>query len=207
MARTLIASDAFATEGALGSPNWTQLNVNDAGNVQVSAGGTISGSVYGQDAVARWSGAGSFTSDQCSSLVVSGLSGTGAYGIGVIARASGDVNAARDFYWALLADITYFGKVVNGTSTQFTSSATPTWSNGDRLELECEGTTIRVMKNGVALGGAFTVTDSDIATGTPGVLGRGDPGVISGDLWEGSNLASASPAAIFLYHLRQQGIA
>lgn len=195
MARTLIASDDF-NRASLGA-NWAQCNAIE-GSIAINA----STQIYGPNALgdgarqsARWVGAGSFTDDQYSSLEITLLSNfTTDYGIGVIARASADTNAARDQYVVFVcADsggpsyTTNFGKVVNGTYTSLHTAAV-TWSVGDRVEIECEGTTIRACKNGTPLGGAFTVTDTSLTTGVPGVAGSGGATTARGDNWQGGNV-------------------
>lgn len=192
MARTVVATDNFNRANAALATDWAQLNAVGAGNAQI-VGNAIAGTVSGSTAAARRITE-AFSDDQYSSLVISsGDTGTASYGMGVIARASGDIDGARDYYYVFVSNQTVFGKVLNGTDTPIASSAAPSWSAGDRVELECEGTTIRVMKNGVALGGAFTVTDASLTTGKPGVAPRGDPGVVTGDDWEGGNLGSPPP--------------
>lgn len=189
MARSQVATDDFnRANGGLGS-NWSQLITSST--VQIS-GNEITGSHAGTSAIARWNGAGSFADDQYSSLVLAdGDQGSGDYGNGVVVRASADQDAGVDCYYVYVANGTVFGKLVDGADTNFASSGVPTWTAGDRLELECEGTTVRVMKNGVALGGSFTVTDASLSTGKPGVLGRGDPGIQAADDWEGGSLVAA----------------
>lgn len=198
MSRSLIASDAFASMA-----NFTQVNPN-WGNV-TAASGTITGSFSGSDAAgevqaAVWSGSGSFSNDQYSSLVIVSLSFlTLSNGVGVIVRSTTDTNGSRDYYQVFLASdssgptyTTIFSKVVNGTRTQLHSAAAA-WANGDRIELEAEGTTIRVCKNGTALGGSFTQTDSSLATGKPGVCASGN--VVTADDWEGGDIVAAGGAA------------
>lgn len=187
--RTQVATDDFnRTAGAL-TTNWTQMNAVNAGNVQIATGNIqIAGAVYGGDASARWSGDGNFTADQYSSMQVSGSSGTANYGIGVMVRGSG-ADETCTYYGVVLADQLYLDRVVNGVSTTLASGNPTSWADSDRLEIEAQGTTIRVLKNGTALGGAWTVTDANISTGAPGVIGRGDPGVSWGDNWIGGNLS------------------
>lgn len=194
MARVLIASDGFNRAGPAPGADWAQLNVALGGGVQIVGSTQIAGTVAGVQAAARWVGAGAFGADQYSSIVLpSGDQNSASYAIGAIARASGDTDGARDYYYVFVSSATVFGKVVNGTDTIFVSDGAPSWPDGDRVELECEGTTIRVMRNGVAMGGAFTVTDASISNGQPGIIALGDPGITSGDDWEGGNLGLPPP--------------
>jgi hypothetical protein len=193
-ARELVASDDFnrANEDPLsGGGNWGQLHDTSNGDLQVSSNKVISDSTSGSEKTARWVGAGSFTDDQYSSLVISGFGFFGnSYQAGVIARASADTGTGRDYYAYYITDdgdsskLTKLVKVVNGSETTLASSSIA-WTGGDRVEIEVEGTTIRGLKNGVE---QHSSTDSALTTGKPGVWMRGDSGVPQGDDWEGGNI-------------------
>lgn len=201
MARVLVQTDNF-NRASLGA-NWAQLApVN--GNIAIFSSTYVSGGNGGPDdsrQSARWVGSGTFTADQYSELAISNLSDLNTdYGMGVICRASADTDAGRDYYEAVvLATVgastrtVRLGKYVNGTYTQL-NSATMAWANGDRIGLECEGTTIRATKNGVALGGSYTQTDTSLSSGQPGVSGAGSD-IIHGDDWEAGNMAAPLPVA------------
>lgn len=197
-ARTSVATDNFNRSTGLGS-NWTQLNPN-WGNIQIEADNddVRGGSSGGEHQAARWNGAGTFTDDQYASLVVTTLAfQSDNYSIGVICRGSADIDANRDYYEAVVYPdssnenrTTALNKYVNGTKTQLHSGIVA-WSSGDKIELECEGSTIRVMKNGTALGGSFTQTDTSLTAGKPGIAAASDAdNQASGDDWEGGNLTS-----------------
>lgn len=199
MARTQIATDDFnRADGPLGAPNWAQLN---AGFCRVDiASNQIVGSHAQADphGAARWIGSGTFTADQYSKVEIAGLTAASAsHGIGVMCRASADTGAGRDWYELyVLASTggspwtTQLAKFVNGTITVL-HSATVAWVVGDTIELEVEGTTIRGMRNGTALGGSFTQTDSDLSTGQPGVVGASGSASAIGDNWEAGNITAA----------------
>jgi hypothetical protein len=195
--RTSVATDNF-NRASLGA-NWQQVNSSLGGNLSINGSVTFESTHTtpgGSSAAAVWVGAGSFTADQYSSAVFVDTSFGGEnYGIGVLCRASTDTDAARDYYQfeALSNNTGRFGKVVNGTYTEF-NAASVTWANGDRVEIECQGTTIRAMRNGTALGGAWTVTDSDLSTGAPGIAATGASGVAEGDDWIGGNLSASARA-------------
>lgn len=201
MARTLIASDDFNRAGpGLGS-NWAQLS-SGRGDVVINSSTKVTGQfgVLSNDhSAARWVGSGTFTDDQYASVKVQSLTSFAGTNdrVGVIVRASADTDANRDYYLATAdADsatsthLVRLSKWVNGTFTQI-HSGNATLAENDRLELEAEGTTIRVCINGTAIGGSFTVTDSDISTGKPGVATAGNASCF-GDDWEGGNLSSGS---------------
>lgn len=192
----VIASDDFNRE-SLGA-NWAQLN-SFWGNIAIASSsyvyGTNSNRQPGDGAAARWVGAGTFTADQWASVQIVALPYQSAtYNIGVICRASGDTDSNRDYYFAAVsADspgpnyTTTLGKVVNGTRTVLYSASVP-WAVGDRIELEVEGSTLRVCKNGTALGGSWTVTDTSLTAGQPGVLSGGS--VVGGDNWEAGGFSA-----------------
>jgi hypothetical protein len=199
MARSLVASDGFASFA-----NFSQVNP-DFGDMAATSGVVHGGSAFspatGGMQAAVWSGAGTFSDDQYASLVVSNLdiSESADKNIGVTVRSSADQNTNRDYYFvSACADSgtsthqVYFGKIVNGTRTGFHNAAI-TIANGSRLELEAEGTTIRVMIDGVALGGSYTVTDSSLTTGKPGVCGAGAFATSArGDDWEAGDLVAGA---------------
>ncbi len=203
MARTSVATDNF-NRASLGA-DWAQLD-NGYGNVVTNSSlyvASDSGADGGLNRMgtARWVGAGTFTDDQYSSLkLVEPLGFVGGTArAGVIVRASADTGANRDYYEAYVQSdssttpTTVFAKQVNGTRTLLHSAAV-SWAVNDRLELEAEGTTIRVCKNGTPLGGSFTQTDSSITTGLPGVA-MGTSGN-RGDDWEGGNLGSGGGSPV-----------
>ncbi len=194
MARTSIATDNFnRANGTLGA-NWTYVyNLGFGSSINITSN-EAAGNVSGAEAVARWTGAGSFTADQYSSAVVhhfTGGTGTNNYTVGVVARCSADTDANRDYYFIRIGALTYLGKVVNGTETVLNSGSI-SWVDGDTCDIECEGTAIRLCQNGTPAGGAWTQTDSSIATGLPGILGAGDSTIASLDNWEGGNMGSGA---------------
>lgn len=108
---------------------------------------------------------------------------------GVIARASADLNAARDYYFCAVAAVqsgsnwtVILGKYVNGSLTTLHSESV-LFTVNDRIEIECQGTTIRGMKNGKLINSSFSVTDASLASGNAGVTGGANsgPGVVEGD--------------------------
>lgn len=201
MARTLIASDN-ANRASLGTTDWSQMNTGAAGDVQIDSSTRFKGQ-YGtqatdQKATARWIGAGSFTNDQYASVkvVTAPAGGSNVNTVGVCVRASGSAGT-RTFYEAFVeaaaaSPPTSLTKWVNGTRTSLYTDTAITWAANDLISLEVEGTTLRVCKNGTAIGGAWTVTDSSISTGVPGIVASG---VVFGDDWEGGNIGTADTTA------------
>lgn len=191
MARSPVATD----NGALTGGNWTQLNAVNWGSV---TGGTVfssSATNTNNESAAVWSGSGSFSNDQYAEVTISGLSFQGSdYVMGVIVRASTDVDTARDFYFAYVAAdssgpnyTAVLGKVVNGTRSVL-HSASMAWSDSDTISLEVVGTSLSVFQNGTAIGGSFTTTDTDLSTGKPGLIANGS--VPTGDDWVGGDITS-----------------
>jgi hypothetical protein len=212
VARSLVASDNFnRADGAVGA-NWTQL-YGFWGNMLVDTN-QYRGAA-GSDAnmsAAAWAGSGSFANDQYSSAILTDDGGGFGNAGGVIARASTDTDANRDYYffrWSPNTGTTELGKIVNGTETILVTSTTPTWAEGDRIEIECEGTTIRGMKNGVTVsaGATFSTTDSSLASGKPGICGAQSANTPKFDDWEGGDITGAgggSIAAISDYYRRMR---
>lgn len=188
MARTLVASDDF-NRASLGA-NWDQTNAFN-GSVNIVSS-TLVSAAHSQECAARYV-SGTFAADQYSSLELVTWNQFGNNRIGVAARMSPDDDGNRDHYEYVIFDnngsttkTTELAKVVNGSRTILTSSSV-LWASGDRIEIECEGTTIRGLKNGTEV---VSVTDSDITTGRPGV--RTTSGK-TGDNWQGGDLSASTP--------------
>jgi hypothetical protein len=211
--RTSIATDDFNRAGPGLGANYAQLNTGGGGSMQIAASTKVTASA-GNDlnmACARYVGTGTFTNDHYAEVAVGDLSFTGTDAFsGVITRASADTDANRDLYFAWVASNTggpnylvSFGKVVNGTRTFFNQASTA-WSNGDRIGLESEGSTHRVTKNGTALGGSFTTTDTALTTGLPGICGANANSSL--DNAEFGSLGSASSIAAISSNYRMMGV-
>jgi hypothetical protein len=203
--RSPVATEAFG--GTMG--NWTQT-YPFWGSMTITSG-VVHGSSTENVANAQsavWSGSGTFSSDQYASMTASGLAWTGAnLSIGVMCRSTTDTDGSRDNYHLIVIDddstnrTTYLVKVVNGTRTVL-HSATVAWVDTDEIEIECEGTTIRGMRNGAALGGSFTQTDSALSSGKPGITGAGAAGGPSGDDWVGGDLTAGGGGGLRLRRRR-----
>lgn len=214
MARSsAVASDAFNRSTGMGS-DWLQLNTF-WGSVTIVLDTKIRGTSaqpIGNSQAARWAGSGSFTDDQWASLELVNLDWqTTDYAIGVICRASSDQDNLRDYYGARVCSdsagpnyTTQLFKIVNGTATTL-HSASVAWTAGDLIELEVEGSELRVCKNGTPLGGSFTQTDTSLTTGLPGVCGSGDANTVAtGDNWTAGNITGGGSAAGAISHYRAQ---
>jgi hypothetical protein len=196
MAREQVGSTETFTysDGALATVSsgaWTSLNPTSA-TPSVETGKFYS--PHSAHAVARIE-AGTWATDQYAKITISSLGAASAW-MGVVVRASADVDGNRDYYFAVVEEgagphRTVIGKVVNGSITELSSNTGDSWANGESIELEAEGTTLTVFKNGVAL---RNVTDSDISGSSShraGVIAIA--GNIRGDDWEGGHLTASTP--------------
>ena len=198
MARTVVATDDFSS--GLGA--WTNIN-SVSGAMSINSGQAQgSGSVELTDTATVMITAGTYSNDQYSKVAVTALSASGSNQfVMAICRCSGDVNtsnAQMDYYAAVVRDINASGavhrcalyKLVNGVQTQLTANNdTIVYSNGDTVEIEAEGTTIRFLKNGVE---QFSTTDSSLTSGKPGF---GATAFQLVDNWEGGTLGSTDTTA------------
>lgn len=188
--RSLVMSDAF-NRASLGS-DWQNLAALSGGNIITASSlyfTCTTSSYHGDAAAARWVGAGSVGNDQYAEATYVTFGGIGAanYGVGVICRASTDTDSARDYYYFVVQDngVGVLAKIVNGTVT-ILNEAGVSWASGDRVALECVGTTIRACKGTSPLGGAWTQTDSSLTSGGVGVMSMG---AINGDDFGGGDYA------------------
>jgi len=199
MARTPVATDDFdRANGAVGS-NWgyirdTAWQSDPPDIVSNKVTGRALGANY---QVIRWVGAGSFNDDQYAVLEIGGLGWQGAdYRQGVVVRCSADTNTNADYYAYWVQDddstnrTTKLVKVVNGTATELDSAAVA-WTNGDTIELEVEGTTLRGYRNGTLI---LTDTDSDLSTGVPGLMISGVSSYPTADNWVGGDISADAVA-------------
>lgn len=88
------------------------------------------------------------------------------------------------YYWANGANIVV-SKRVGGVYNFVSGTSLATVSPSFKARIEVEGTTIRAYKDGVL---AFTGTDTDIATGRPGILSANGEGQGTLDNWRGGDL-------------------
>lgn len=178
MARESIATDNFNRAGPDLGANWQNLAASNGGSITINSSTRITGfsSFSYENSAARWVGAGSFTADQYAAAVLVNLlySSAGSWS-GVLVRASGDINATRDYYYAIVEHnssgpdyLTRVGRVVNGTNTSL-ATTTQVWAINDIISLEVEGNALRVFRNSTQIG-ALDVTDSSIASGAPGIV-------------------------------------
>jgi hypothetical protein len=193
MARTLVASDNF-NRAALGT-DWTNVGSSP---IVIESSVTYRASHFSLYGIARWVGAGSFTTDNYSLAKIQTMTNEGAgHGAGVAVRISADVDPNFDCYYSLIdsdavsggTHTLVLGKLVNGADTVLTST-TATATSGDIIEIECEGTALRLFQNGAQ---KLSTTDSALASGVPGIFSRTNITSYVGDDWEGGNFTGAGP--------------
>lgn len=191
--RTSVATSTFTGTNGNDVASFTQTNGSD-GAIRYDTNKYEN--PFTGFADAYWSGAGTFTNDQYATAVVTGLSNPGGNNaVGIVLRCSTDTGAGRDCYRIYVYEDSTtaikIDKVVNGTVTNLATTSVGAFANGDTVEGEVEGTTLRAYRNGVQVG--TDITDSALTTGKPGVcgvLGFG-PGLF-GDDWVGGNLTASA---------------
>jgi hypothetical protein len=94
---------------------------------------------------------------------------------------------------------TVLAKCINGTFTTLHPAQAP-WSAGDTIDVDAVGTTVTAYRNGVAISG-FSVTDSAISTGVPGLYLEGAPTVPRMSAWLGFTVSAPPPAAAGAAHV------
>lgn len=200
MTRTILVTDDFNRAGPGLGANWANLMTAIRGDITIDSStrtvGAFSGS--GNDhPQARWVGTGAFGNDQVSSLVMVDplvFFGTTTR-IGVGTRVGSGTGAALTGMQAYIqcdsasTPTTILAAVVAGSYTALFSAAV-VWAALDAISLESEGNTHRLCKNGVPLGGGFTLTDSSIPTGgAPSII---DTASVFGDSFSAGTVATSS---------------
>jgi hypothetical protein len=166
--------NATRANGAIGA-NWTveQNGLNIASNqIQGTSGSSNS---------AFWN-VNTFSTSQFAQATITALNGTTDFpAVTVLATGTG----SNSTYYACLEDSTniYIQRVVNTAATNLTSAAS-TGAVGDLLRLEvAPGGVLTCYKNGAV---ALTFTDTQITSGSPGLLISGSVATLKN--WSGGNL-------------------
>lgn len=192
MVRVPVQTDNFDDNNLTsGSIVWTQVapgsaSCTNSGGV-VTNPGDISECVIKPD--------GTYANNQYAKIAIASFQGGTTNYTGVACRVSTGINGARDFYLFLLnensggTNAPYELHYVSDGGFNLLASGTQSWSVGDTIEIECEGTTIRGMRNGVQVTSA---TDSNLTSGKPGVWFYDDLATL--DNFEGGDLSAAAPA-------------
>jgi hypothetical protein len=194
MTRIVVATDNFnRADGTLGA-NWTDTNSANAGTLLIATNqlvGQFSQQPTGHQAASRWSGAGSFTTDQYAKLTLVNVAGNNGINVchGVQTSCAG-ADATRSCYEFYVAQdsattpTTFLVRWSSGTRTVL-FSGTQAWANNDTISLEFERGILYGCRNDVRLGGSWVVSDATLSGGTPGAV---SDSVALGDNWEGGNM-------------------
>jgi len=186
----MIASDNFnrADANPIGG-NWTTVTSEIAWKILSNH---AEPTAFNNDASIYY--AGTWPADQYSQakITVNGSAGSTA-GAGVCIRASTSLRT----YYRLTVDHAgsnniNLTRIVNGTSTSLWTR-TVTFVDGDLIRLEAQGSVLRAMVNGVAVGADFVDT-SPITSGNPGLTYSSIETSSSAEDWEGGDLTSARQA-------------
>jgi hypothetical protein len=168
MARTPVQTDDFADNNlSAGSVIWAQLNPSIAA---INNTGGFVGCAHSGEGIVRANG--TYSNDQYSKLIITTLPSVSTVNwIGVVARASGDADANRDYYiyyvdYNTTPRTTRLARVSNGTFNALDAINSIAWAVSDSLEIECEGDKIRGFRNGIL---QVEITDANLTTGKPGI--------------------------------------
>jgi len=159
----------------LASDNFNRTNANPIGGVWTTTtseaafqltSNTAAAASVSSDSGCRWTGP-TFPNDQWVQARITVNSTTNGTGMGIVARCA---SGARTYYRATFNHKATLNvqleKFVAGTFTQLWTR-TATFTDGDLCRLECRGTTLRVLINGVPQGA--DQTDSAVTAGNPGM--------------------------------------
>jgi hypothetical protein len=169
----VVRFDTFAGTGPLG-PEWT--TVADASTTLAQYSGAFGPAGAGAGDVWACRNDVAFAPDQSSQMTLLSIGSNGA--VGLIVRADPAGGAAASYFFRVGVGLVTGGvpvrnlwKVVSGAYTLLWSDATASVS-GDVYVLSVVGSTLTVTCNGAPI---CSVTDSDIATGAPGIIVTADP--------------------------------
>jgi len=135
-------------------------------------------------------GTGTFADNQYAQAVVVARESNAGTGPGVAVRMA---TGAVTYYGARAnaADGVFLFKSVAGVESPLAVGGACV--NGDTLRIEANGTTIRALVNDIE---QVSTTDSDIASGRPGITGFSATLNVELDDWEGADLAAGLPAGV-----------
>lgn len=200
----LPATDAFtaASDAALQtySANWTI----SAGAFQVlAASDVVCPFGWGVESGAFWN-ADTFAANQYAQGALTGIINASA-SIGVAVRAASGGNYYGLYYSASGGGSLWLFKVVSGAWSELGAAyGLGTWSVGDVLRLEVEGTTLTPKRNGVLIAAIGTKTDSSLSSGAAGICGYDALSECNLDNWEGGNLGGGGAADVPVALLRRR---
>jgi hypothetical protein len=176
---TVISDDFNRSNEELGtSANWTE----DDGDWEVVSNQVRQATAAGAYYKARWTGTSLAGNDNYCELDIVDIQAASAIGPGARLTSDSNVSGYAGMGWSgdawYLIDLTAGGENVLGTY------GTPSAST--ELEVQAEGTTIRLMIDNVQ---RVSVTDSSYSSGSPGLFAYGNDQ--DGDNWEAGDLGAA----------------
>lgn len=178
-------TDTTGTALTTHSASWS-LNIGDFSiqSNELAANGVLAADLC----AARWN-ADAFPSDQYAQATLSskGAVINARIGVGVRIATDGSANYYGLYYDDDASETTMF-KVIAGVWSAIGAVFAGNRIVGDVLRLEIVGTTLQYFLNGVSQG---TRTDSDLSSGSAGVVGRGLTTGHRIDNWEGGSLVTA----------------
>lgn len=179
-----IVSDDFnrADAGTLGA-NWTNVS---AANLQVSGNiATLATDNFGLCTYtgAAWTGGNDQYAEAAVVLLQSGKD------MGIVVRSTGTYFSTDSCYLAIINSLDAAVALGSSMRLQLTKSVSNTFTDitnvdmvisaNDVIRLEANGTTIRILVNGVV---KISVTDSSVTTGNPGIFISS--GAVNGSKWD-----------------------
>jgi hypothetical protein len=197
MAFNQIQADDFnRANGGLGA-NWLgQADGAVYSNPSIVSNMAYEGNGFPADAV--WAGAGTFSDDQYSAIIIGNSVATGGTPdqIGVNVRNNGGTNSGtlRTLYRLryVAGGNTILEKVVANAAAVQLDSRSIAWALTDEMLLAAIGTSIKVYKNRVQI---YSVTDAAIATGKPGIYAQGGTNQgMRADSWSGGDATIDVPS-------------
>jgi len=185
---SLPATDSFNTAFAQQltdySPNWT----NVTGSFQVPVTDDVHSREFNVEAMARWN-ADVPNANQYSQIKITALGDGPGYAIGVTCRLSSSSPTCYEYYGTSTASYMYAW--VAGIYDQLGSSGVA-YITGSTYRLECNGTDIKPLKNGI-MADIGNQTDSSVSSANYlGLGGYSNGSATRGDDWEGGNLSETT---------------
>ena len=126
-----------------------------------------------------------FSNDQFSKGTLECVGSTGS-GVGLQVRQSGSAFAGNQCYWFAVdqAGAPFIAKWTTGGVFTVLATGSATFASGDEWEIRAIGTVITVYQNGTLV---MSATDSDLASGRPGVYFAADETSAAINDWSGGN--------------------
>jgi pectate lyase len=182
------ATDSFTySDGVLNTVS-SGAWVNRANNWhQVTSGQVAPRDPSGTDVMSTWE-TNTFGDDQYSQAVAIARNNFP----GVVCRWTSGTGTGNWYRlsWASATTV-QLAKFTNGSFGAITTATVPSFTSGDVIRLECEGTNLRGYVNSTEY---INTTDSSFTTGKVGIFGYHHGDIL--DTWEGGDLAAAGPEYI-----------